>query len=60
MFLPQLVQHICGIKAGVVTQLPWDDLQRFGIAVDEQLSLAWYAAGMISQGPGHLQQREQP
>lgn len=27
MFLPQLVEHVCGVKASIVTQLTGDDLQ---------------------------------
>jgi hypothetical protein len=28
VFLPQLVEHVCGIKPSIVTQLAGDDLQQ--------------------------------
>lgn len=40
VLLAQLIQHVSGVKAGVVAQLARDDLQRLGKRVDEQLRFA--------------------
>lgn len=51
MLLPELIEHICRIKASIVAQLPWNDLQCLGIRIDEQLRLASNCAGVIPQEP---------
>ena len=53
MFLPELVQNICCIKASVVTELPGNDLKRLGIRINEQLRLASNCASMVSQEPAN-------
>lgn len=35
MFGTEFVQDVGGIEAGVVAQLPGDDLQRFGVGPDQ-------------------------
>jgi hypothetical protein len=47
VFLAELVQHVGGIEACVVAQLPRDDLQRLRVRVDEQLRLAVDRARVI-------------
>lgn len=49
MFLPELVQDVCGVEAGVVTQLSRDDLQRLGHGPNQQLLLARYGARVVPQ-----------
>ena len=49
MLLPELIQHISGIKPGVITQLAGNDLQRLGVGIDEQLRLAGNCASVIPQ-----------
>lgn len=51
MLLPQAVQDVCSVQAGVVTELPGDDLQSLGKGVDEQLRLAGNGPRMIPQIP---------
>ena len=57
MLLSQLVQHVCCVEAGVITQLAGDDLQCLGIGADEQLGFASNRSGMIPEMPAlcHVQ-----
>lgn len=45
----QFVQNVCGIKAGVVTQLSGDDLQGLGVRSDQQLLFSRDGPGIIPQ-----------
>ena len=50
----QLVEDVGGVEAGVVAQLPGDDLQRLGVCTDQQLLLARDGAGVVPQVLGQL------
>lgn len=54
VLLPELVEHICCVKAGVVAQLAGDDLQGLGVGLDEQLRLAAVCQGVLAQGLADL------
>lgn len=49
MFGTQFVQDVGGVEAGVVTQLPGDDLQGLGVCSNEQLLFSWDGSRIISQ-----------
>ena len=49
MFLPQLVEDVGGVKAGVVAELAWDDLEGFGHGSDQQLLLTGDGARVVPQ-----------
>jgi hypothetical protein len=51
MLLPQLIQHVRGVEARIVTQLPGDHLQGFGIRIYEELTLAGDGPCMLPQIP---------
>ncbi len=51
VLLAQLVEHVGGVEAGVVAQLPRDDLQCLGERVDEELRLARDGARVVAQLP---------
>ena len=51
VLLAQHVQHIRGVKAGVVAELARDDLQRLGISNHELLPAARNRARMVAQDP---------
>lgn len=54
MFGAQLVQDVGGVEAGVVAQLPGDDLQGLGVRSDQQLLLARDGPGVVAQVLGQL------
>jgi hypothetical protein len=58
MLLPQLVEHVCCVKACVVAQLAWDGLQRLCVRVDEQLRLAGDGARVVTQRARQLQAKQ--
>lgn len=49
VFRAQLVEDVGGVEAGVVAQLPGNDLQGFGVRSDEQLLLPGNGPGVIPQ-----------
>lgn len=50
----EFVEDVGGVKASVVTQLPRDDLQRFGVSPNQQLLLAWNGSGVVTEVLGDL------
>ena len=49
MLLPELVENVGGVEAGVVAQLPGDDLEGLGHGADDELLLAGDGAGVVAQ-----------
>ena len=54
MFGAQFVQDVGGVEAGVVAQLPGDDLQGLGVRSDQQLLFPGDGPGVIPQVLGQL------
>lgn len=52
VLLAELVQDVGRVKARIVTELTWDDLECLRVRIDEQLRLARYRPGVVSQIPG--------
>ena len=49
MLLPELVENVGGVEAGVVAKLPGDDLQGLGHGANDELLLAGDGAGVVAQ-----------
>lgn len=54
MLRSQLVEDVGGVEAGVVAQLPGDDLQGLGVRSDQQLLFPGDSPGVIPQVLGQL------
>ena len=54
VFLAEFVEDVGGVKASVVAQLTWDDLQGLGVGRDQQLLLACDGVRVLTQEVAHL------